>query len=118
MSEFYQAGDCYSAVKTVSQQLAGRAERRRKAAETRWQRFKEALITDINELWRNDNAYICVWKESWFPGIELFMHDLQKIGYHIYLGETSKGAVRYLISLDALTDTDLIGEGEWRYDEQ
>lgn len=116
MSTFYTEGDCFATIVTAAEQFENREEERREVA--RWGRFLEDLISDINELWRKDNEYLCVWKESWFPGIELFMNDLQKLGYHIYLGETSTGAVRYLISLDELTNSDLIGEGEWKYDRQ
>lgn len=86
MSEFYQAGDCFSELKTASEQRVNRPMWREQLQRKMWCKRRDEIMKAINELWMADGSWVNIWEEHGFPGIEQFMSDLQEMGYHVYAG--------------------------------
>ena len=114
MNEFYQAGDCFCALKTANEQRTNKSTWREQLQQERWRNRRDKIMKAINELWMNDGSWVNIWEEWWFPGIENFLYDLQQLGYHVYVGSAERRdnqgmtQKRYCVYLDELP-----GKKEW-----
>ncbi len=114
MADFYQKGDCFPELKTANEQLSNKDSWREQAKMKEWVRIKRGLFDCINRLWENDNSWVDVWEDYWFPGIEQFMEDLQAMGYHVYAGSdaylegNSQKQRRFCVYLNPIP-----GKAEW-----
>lgn len=120
MTDFYQKGDCFPELKTASEQRANGDVWREQLQIQIWNQKRDEIYRAINELWKIKGlAWVNIWEEQWFSGIERFLSDLQEMGYHVYIGDSgspnNQGKVqkRYCVYLEALPDTK-----EWSIDEQ
>lgn len=114
MSEFYQAGDCFSELKTANEQRVNKPMWREQLQRKVWCKRRDEIMKAINELWMADGSWVNIWEEWWFPGIENFLDDLQQMGYHVYVGSAERRdnqgltQKRYCVYLDELP-----GKKEW-----
>lgn len=112
MDKFYEIGDCFPLLKTAKEQRDNGDEWRELLQLQIWRQRRDEIIKAINELWKTKGrAWINIWEEQWFPGIEQFLSDLQKVGYHVYVGSpermNNQGMTqkRYCVYLEALPNT-------------
>ena len=114
MSEFYQAGDCFSELKTANEQRVNKPMWREQLQRKVWCKRRDEIMKAINELWMSDGSWVNIWEEWWFTGIENFLDDLQQMGYHVYVGSAERHdnqgmtQKRYCVYLDELP-----GKKEW-----
>lgn len=119
MSSFYEPGDCFPLLKTANEQRVNGDAWREHLQLQVWRKTRDEIFLAINELWKiKGRAWVNIWEEKWFPGIEQFLSDLQEMGYHVYVGDSGRpdneGTIqkRYCVYLEALPDTK-----EWSADE-
>lgn len=111
MNKFYEPGDCFPLLKTANAQLANGEHWREQLRVKAWLARRNEIFKAINELWMTGNhSWVNIWEDWWFPGIEQFLSDLQKLGYHVYVGSperpNNQGLTwkRYCVYLEALPD--------------
>lgn len=110
MSEFYKEGDCFCALKTANEQRENKDMWRKQLQRKIWCKRRDEVMEAINELWMYDGSCVNIWEESWFPGIDDFLNDLQQIGYHVYVGSADRRdnqgmtQKRYCVYLSELPD--------------
>lgn len=119
MNTFYEPGDCFPLLKTANEQIANGEHWREQLQLKEWVARRSEIFKAINELWVTGNSsWVNIWEDWWFPGIEQFLIDLQKMGYHVYVGSperpNNQGMTqkRYCVYLEALPD-----KKEWSIDE-
>ena len=120
MDNFYKSGDCFPLLKTANEQIANGEQWREQLQIKAWQARRDEIFKAINELWMTGNgSWVNIWEDWWFPGIEQFLSDLQKMGYHVYVGSperpNNQGMTqkRYRVYLEALPNKE-----EWSIDGQ
>lgn len=115
MDKFYEPGDCFPLLKTANEQRVNGDAWREHLQLQIWKKRRDEIFLAINELWKTKGrTWVNIWEEWWFPGIEQFLRDLQKLGYHVYVGSAERRdnqgmtQKRYCVYLDELP-----GKKEW-----
>lgn len=115
--KIYESGECFAELKTANEQRMNKLIWREQAMLKHWREVRNQIMEQVNRLWTVDNSWVSIWEEQWFPGIEAFLRDLQKMGYHVYIGSAERpnnqGQTqnRYCVYLDELPD-----RKEWSVD--
>lgn len=117
VDKFYEPGDCFVELKMANEQRTNKLKWREQLQIAAWRETKKDLIEAINNLWRHEGSWVAFCEEDWFPGYEDFLEDLQKMGYHVYVGSperpNNQGRTqkRYRVYLKALPN-----KKEWSID--
>lgn len=111
MDNFYEPGDCFPLLKTAQEQRSNGDAWRERLQLQIWRQNRDEIYAAINELWKIEGrAWVNIWEENWFPGIEKFLSDLQQMGYHVYVGSPERPNMqgttqrRYCVYLESLPD--------------
>lgn len=98
--------DLLHCIQPAEYQRSNKEKLRAEAKQVEYDADKAELISEINNLWRVDGAYLTFWKGHWFPGHVDFLSHLQTLGYHVYTGtEANRSNISsncFIISLDEL----------------
>ena len=84
---FYESGDCLTKVYTAAYQRERKDEWREMADIDHWTKIRDDIYKRINLLWHRGIRYVSIYEKEWFPGFEMFLKDLQAVGYHVYIGD-------------------------------